>query len=83
MLNKPFREMIEDGHFSRERLHAEIWEVVSGAKPGREDGDERILIHTTGLVSQDVAIAYWIYREARRCGMGTTLPLAHLQGAPA
>ena len=83
MLTKPFREMVEDGHFSRERLHAEIWEVVSGAKRGREGADERILVHTTGLVSQDVAIAHWIYRQARQRGMGTTLPLAHLQGAPA
>ena len=83
MLNKPFREMVEEGRFSREQLHAEIWEVVSGAKSGRERADERILIHTTGLVSQDVAIAHWIYRRAKERGMGTTLPLAHLHDAPA
>ena len=77
MLNKPFREMVDDGHFSREQLHAEIWEIVSGAKSGRESADERILIHTTGLVSQDIAIAHWIYQEAKKRGMGTPLPLAH------
>ena len=41
--------------FSREQLYAEIHELVAGTKPGRERDDERILIHTTGLVSQDVA----------------------------
>ena len=81
MLNKPFREMVDDGHFSREQLHAEIWEIVSGQKSGRENADERILIHTTGLVSQDVAIAHWIYQQAKARGMGTLLPLAHLQDA--
>ena len=81
MLNKPFREMVDDGHFSREQLHAEIWEIVSGQKSGRESADERILIHTTGLVSQDVAIAHWIYQQAKARGMGTLLPLAHLQDA--
>ena len=81
MLNKPFREMVEAGHFSREAMHGEIWEIVSGQKPGRERPDERILIHTTGLVSQDVAIAHWIYQQAKERGMGTLLPLAHLQDA--
>ena len=79
MLNKPFREMVVDGHFSREQLHAEIWEVVSGAKSGRKSREERILIHTPGLVSQDVAIAHWSYQQAKERGLGTTLPLAQLQ----
>ena len=54
---------------------------MSGQKSGRESADERILIHTTGLVSQDVAIAHWIYQQAKARGMGTLLPLAHLQDA--
>ena len=48
MLQKEFRKMVESGLFSRAQLHAEIQELVSGQKRGRERDDERILIHTTG-----------------------------------
>ena len=38
--------------------------------------DERILIHTTGLVTQDVAICHYLYEQAKAKGMGITLPAA-------
>ena len=44
---------------------------------GRERDDERILIHTTGLVSQDVALAHFLYRRALDKGLGLWLPSAH------
>lgn len=69
-----FRDMIEAGQFSREALHGEICDVVTGRVAGRERGDERILIHTTGLVSQDIAIADFIYRKAVESGAGIRLP---------
>jgi alanine dehydrogenase len=77
MLQREFRRTVESGLFSRERLYGEIHELVSGAKPGRERDDERILIHTTGLVSQDVALAHFLYRNALDKGLGLWLPAAH------
>ena len=71
-----FKKMIDDGTFSREQLHAEIHEVVAGTRPGREHADERILIHTTGLVSQDVALCHFIYARAKAKGLGIMLPAA-------
>lgn len=71
-----FKEMADSGQFPRERLHAHIQEIVTGAKPGRESPDERILIHTTGLVSQDVGICNYVYEQAKARGMGITLPVA-------
>jgi ornithine cyclodeaminase len=76
MLQREFKRMVEAGLFSRERLHAEIHELVAGAKKGRECNDERILIHTTGLVSQDVALAHFLYRRALEKGVGIWLPRA-------
>jgi ornithine cyclodeaminase len=76
MLQGEFKRMIESGQFSREQLHGEIHELVSGAKKGRERDDERILIHTTGLVSQDVALAHFLYRRALDKGLGLWLPRA-------
>jgi ornithine cyclodeaminase len=76
MLQREFKRTVEAGLFSRSDLYAEIHELVSGAKPGRTRADERILIHTTGLVSQDVALAHFVYQRAREKGLGIPLPRA-------
>jgi len=47
---------------------------VTGAVPGRESDDERILVHTTGLVSQDIAMCHYIYEKAKERGVGIVLP---------
>jgi alanine dehydrogenase len=77
MLQREFKTMIDAGQFSRAALHAEIHELVAGTKSGRERDDERILVHTTGLVSQDVALAHFLYRRACEKGLGIWLPTAH------
>jgi alanine dehydrogenase len=71
-----FKQMVDGGIFSRDKLHGEIHEIVAGTKPGRERTDERILIHTTGLVTQDVAISHYLYEQAKARGMGISLPAA-------
>jgi ornithine cyclodeaminase len=76
---REFRAMLEAGEFSREQLHADIGEVVAGLKPGRERDDERILIHTTGMVSHDIGIAWSIYQKALTQGLGVPLPTAVAQ----
>jgi ornithine cyclodeaminase len=76
MLQREFKRAVETGLFSREQLHAEIQELVTGAKKGREREEERILIHTCGLVSQDVALAHFLYRTALEKGLGLWLPRA-------
>jgi ornithine cyclodeaminase len=77
MLQREFRRTVESGLFSREQLYCEIQELVAGKKKGRERDDERILIHTTGLVSQDVALAHFVYRRALEKHVGLWLPAAH------
>jgi alanine dehydrogenase len=76
MLQREFRRMVDSGLFSREQLHGEIQELVAGKKGGREHDRERILIHTTGLVSQDVALAHFLYQRAAAEGVGLRLPSA-------
>ena len=71
-----FREAIEQGLFSEDQLHAEIADVITGAKPGRERPDERIAILTDGLVSQDIAVCHHIYQKAKAAGRGIMLPAA-------
>ena len=74
IVTKEFRNMIDSGEFSREQLHGEICDVVTGNVPGREGDDERILIHTTGMVSQDIAVCHHIYEKAKERGIGIVLP---------
>jgi alanine dehydrogenase len=78
---REFRDMLDSGEFRRDQLYAELGEVVAGLKPGREHDDERILIHTTGMVSHDIGICWWIYKKAREQGLGVQLPTAAAQAA--
>ena len=73
-----FRGMVEQGLFGRERLYAEIAEIVSGKKPGRAHAEERILVHTTGLVAHDIALAHYVYVKAKEQGRGIRLPAARV-----
>ena len=76
MLMPMFSSMVQNGQFSRTQLHAEISEVVAGTKPGRTSPEERILIHTTGLVEHDIALAHYLYSRAKEQGLGIRLPAA-------
>jgi ornithine cyclodeaminase len=71
-----FASMVEQGKFGKDNLYAEIAELVAGAKPGRTHPEERILIHTTGLVAHDIALAHHLYVKAREAGRGISLPAA-------
>jgi alanine dehydrogenase len=71
-----FASMVEKGQFSRDKMYAEIQELVAGSKPGRADPEERILVHTTGLVAHDIALAHHLYVKARETGRGIPLPAA-------
>jgi ornithine cyclodeaminase/alanine dehydrogenase-like protein (mu-crystallin family) len=79
MTVREFRNMIDAGEFSQTQLHADIGEIVAVKKPGRQSRTERILLHTTGMVSHDVGICWRIYQEAKAKGLGIELPTAVAQ----
>lgn len=64
-----------EGRFSRERLHAELGEIVIGERPGRENDDEIILLNPMGMAIDDMVCARHFYQLAARAGVGTRLPL--------
>ncbi len=66
--------MAKSGTFDRSKLYAELPSIVAGVIPGRTDPDERILVRTEGLVSQDIAVSHWLYRQACERQIGTRLP---------
>jgi ornithine cyclodeaminase len=72
---KPLHRLTRAGLFSRERLHAELGEIVLGERPGRESDDEIILLNPMGLAIEDVAAAQAVYELALEQGVGTWLDL--------
>jgi 2,3-diaminopropionate biosynthesis protein SbnB len=72
---KLLNELVLAGAFSRGQLHAELGEVVSGRRPGRERDDEIILLNPMGIAVEDIACAAEVYLRARRRGVGTWLDL--------
>lgn len=67
------RPHVDTGRLTRESLHAELGEVVTGARPGRESDDERILLWHRGLSILDVALAHLVLTRAEDAEAGTML----------
>jgi ornithine cyclodeaminase/alanine dehydrogenase-like protein (mu-crystallin family) len=57
-------------------VDATVAEVVSGKHPGRTSPDERVLIVTQGMASQDVALANLAYQRALKRNLGQPLVTA-------
>jgi ornithine cyclodeaminase/alanine dehydrogenase-like protein (mu-crystallin family) len=68
------RAHVDSGRLSAENLHAELGQIVGGARPGRERDDERILFWHRGLSITDIALGQAMLVKARALGRGSTLP---------
>ena len=66
--------MWKDGLFKDVDLYAEIGEIVSGEKPGRENDDEIIYFNAVGAGIMDIAVAARCYNNAKNTGEGIVLP---------
>jgi N-[(2S)-2-amino-2-carboxyethyl]-L-glutamate dehydrogenase len=66
---------VMEGRFSRDRLHAELGEIVVGDRPGRENDEEIILLSPMGMAIDDIICARHFFRLAQARGIGTQLPL--------
>ncbi len=67
------RPHVRAGLLTEETLHAELAQIVVGARPGRERDDERIVFWHRGLATTDVTLAALLYRRALERGVGTRL----------
>jgi ornithine cyclodeaminase/alanine dehydrogenase-like protein (mu-crystallin family) len=56
-------------------IHADLGELVTGRKPGRQDASERTMTANLGLAIDDMAVAPLLYRRAKEKGIGTWLDL--------
>jgi ornithine cyclodeaminase/alanine dehydrogenase-like protein (mu-crystallin family) len=56
-------------------IHADLGELVTGKKKGRENSKERAMTANLGLAIDDMAVAPLIFARAKEKGIGTWLPL--------
>lgn len=72
---KIINQLVLEGSFSREQLHAELGEILAGTRPGRTDDDEIIVLNPMGMAVEDIACAGAVYERAKEQGVGTWLDL--------
>jgi ornithine cyclodeaminase/alanine dehydrogenase len=66
----------EAGYFQQTPIpYADLGEIITGRKPGREKDKERTMAINLGLALDDMAVAPEIYQRACDMGIGTWLPL--------
>jgi alanine dehydrogenase len=68
------RAHVDSGRLSEANLHAELAQIVCGARPGRERADERILFWHRGLSITDIALGQTMLAKAQAQSIGTVLP---------
>lgn len=66
---------IAEGAMTVDHVHAELGELVSGARPGREDAKRITLYKSVGVAVQDTAAATMVLEAARRDGVGREIDL--------
>lgn len=70
------RAHVDSGKLSEATLHAELCQIVTGDRPGRERPEERILFWHRGLSLSDIALGAAMLEKARRLGVGSRLRFA-------
>ena len=70
------RAHVESGKLSEESLHAELCQIVTGERSGRERDGETILFWHRGLSLSDVALGAAMLEKADRLGIGQRLRYA-------
>lgn len=64
------RPHLRSGALTHESLHAELGQVLTGERPGRESDSERILFWHRGLSILDVAVGHLILSRAEAADVG-------------
>jgi ornithine cyclodeaminase len=55
---------------SRNNIYAELGEIVTGKKKGRETDEERILLSHAGMGVLDIAVGSLVYKKAKKENFG-------------
>jgi ornithine cyclodeaminase/alanine dehydrogenase-like protein (mu-crystallin family) len=67
---------LEAGLVAKEKVHAELGEIVAGKRAGRTSKDEITIFDSTGMALQDATAAAIVYEKAKRAGKGVSINFA-------
>lgn len=66
---------IREGAIGESHYYADLGEIITGKKPGRENAQEITLFKSNGLAVQDAATAKLVYERAREAGIGVEVAI--------
>ena len=66
---------LREGAITKDHLYGEIGEIAGGSKAGRQEEKEISLYKSMGIAAEDVAAADYLYKQAVKQGIGTTVHL--------
>lgn len=66
---------ISKGIIKAEDIYADLEEIVTGKKPGRETDHEITVFDGAGVAIEDVAVAWEVYKKAKKEGVGEYIAL--------
>ena len=72
-------QLVQEGRFGFDHVHAEWPAIVAGEKPGRETQEEVIVYIALGIWGEYAAILPEVYRHAIAMGLDTQLPCSYYQ----
>ncbi|WP_242299861.1 ornithine cyclodeaminase family protein [Bacillus cereus group sp. BfR-BA-01448] len=64
---------IKEGLFEASNLHAELGQIISGEKAGRENDEEITVFKSVGLAVVDIIVAKYLYERAVEQGIGNKI----------
>lgn len=66
---------IQDGMYSKEAIHGELGQIISGKLTGRDNEHEVTIFKSVGLAIADIVIAKYFYDKACKNKVGVTVDL--------
>lgn len=64
---------IKEGLFKETGIHAELGQIISGEKLGRENDEEITIFKSVGLAVVDIIVAKYLYEKAVERGVGNMI----------
>jgi len=61
---------LAQGKLKPEQIYGSLGEIAAGKKPGRANPEEITVFDSTGLIIQDLALGYAVYKRAKERGLG-------------
>ncbi|PEC57378.1 ornithine cyclodeaminase [Bacillus cereus] len=64
---------VREGLFEASDIHAELGQIISGERPGRENDEEITIFKSVGLAVVDIIVAKYLYEKAVENGVGNRI----------